>query len=89
MTSASCEGSLKLEIWYCFTILDSFFFPGKLKSKWSGPFKVQQVFPHEALELFSERTRAFKVNGQRVKLYNPEEPNGERVNVFFTDAKAN
>ncbi len=64
-------------------------FPGKLKSKWSGPFQVQQVFPHGALEIWSERTGAFKVNGQRVKLYNPEEPNGERVTVFFTDAKHN
>jgi hypothetical protein len=64
-------------------------FPGKLKTKWSGPFKVQQVFTHGALELWSERTGAFKVNGQRVKLYNPEEPIGGRVNVFFTDAKSN
>ncbi|XP_070020531.1 uncharacterized protein [Nicotiana sylvestris] len=45
-------------------------FLGKLKSKWSGPFKVVSVSPYGAIELESEDgTRTFKVNGQRVKLY--------------------
>ena len=44
-------------------------FPGKLKSRWSGPFKVLQVFPHGAVEIWSEKTGAFKVNGQRLKPY--------------------
>ncbi|XP_019264774.1 PREDICTED: uncharacterized protein LOC109242369 [Nicotiana attenuata] len=45
-------------------------FPGKLKSKWSGPFKVVSVSPYGAIELESEDgTRTFKVNGQRVKHY--------------------
>nr|XP_009793159.1 PREDICTED: uncharacterized protein LOC104240073 [Nicotiana sylvestris] len=39
-------------------------FPGKLKSKWSGPFKVVSVSPYSAIELESEdETRTFKVNG--------------------------
>ena len=38
-------------------------FPGKLKSKWSGPFLVKQVFPHAAIEVWSKETGAFKVNG--------------------------
>ncbi|XP_070043012.1 uncharacterized protein [Nicotiana tomentosiformis] len=45
-------------------------FPGKLKSRWSGPFKVVRVTPHGAIEmrvLGGERT--FLVNGQRVKHY--------------------
>ncbi|KAJ9167384.1 hypothetical protein P3X46_022042 [Hevea brasiliensis] len=37
-------------------------FPGKLKSRWSGPFKVTQVFPHGAVEVWSETLSAFKVN---------------------------
>nr|XP_009594646.1 uncharacterized protein LOC104091093 [Nicotiana tomentosiformis] len=46
------------------------FFPGKLKSKWSGPFKVVNVSSYVAVELESEDgTRNFKVNGQRVKPY--------------------
>ncbi|XP_070046184.1 uncharacterized protein [Nicotiana tomentosiformis] len=45
-------------------------FPGKLKSKWSGPYKVVNVSPYGAIELESEDgTRTFKVNGQRVKHY--------------------
>lgn len=44
-------------------------FPGKLKSKWSGPFTVVQVFPHGAIELEGHDELWFKVNGQRVKQY--------------------
>nr|XP_009799553.1 PREDICTED: uncharacterized protein LOC104245625 [Nicotiana sylvestris] len=45
-------------------------FAGKLKSKWSGPFKVVSVSPYGAIELESEDgTRTFKVNGERVKHY--------------------
>ncbi|CAJ2647238.1 unnamed protein product [Trifolium pratense] len=42
-------------------------FPGKLKSKWSGPFVVKEVFPHGAVEIFKsgEENQSFKVNGQR------------------------
>nr|XP_016485958.1 PREDICTED: uncharacterized protein LOC107806335 [Nicotiana tabacum] len=46
------------------------FFPGKLKSKWPGPFKVVSVSSYGTIELESEDgTRTFKVNGQRVKNY--------------------
>ncbi len=38
-------------------------FPGKLKSRWSGPFKVTQVFPHGAVGVWSETSGAFKDNG--------------------------
>ncbi|XP_070009176.1 uncharacterized protein [Nicotiana sylvestris] len=45
-------------------------FLGKLKSKWSSPFKVVNVSPFGAVELESEDgLRTFKVNGQRVKHY--------------------
>ncbi|XP_016464901.1 uncharacterized protein LOC107787811 [Nicotiana tabacum] len=45
-------------------------FPGKLKSKWSGPFKIVNVSPYGAIELESEDgLRTFKVNGQQVKHY--------------------
>ncbi|XP_070010738.1 uncharacterized protein [Nicotiana sylvestris] len=45
-------------------------FPGKLKSKWSNPFKVVNVSPYGAVELESEDgLRTFKGNGQRVKHY--------------------
>lgn len=44
-------------------------FPGKLKSRWSGPFKISQVFPHGEIELKAEGRHKFKVNGLRVKQY--------------------
>ncbi|XP_059315786.1 uncharacterized protein LOC132066498 [Lycium ferocissimum] len=44
-------------------------FSGKLKSKWSGPFEVTQVFPHGAIELIGPDGEQFKVNGERVKHY--------------------
>ena len=44
-------------------------FPGKLKSRWSGPFEVTQVFPYGSVELKAANGSVFKVNGQRVKPY--------------------
>ncbi|XP_074342660.1 uncharacterized protein LOC141680293 [Apium graveolens] len=42
-------------------------FPGKLKSRWSGPFIVKTVFPHGAVKFFCKNPdQAFKVNGQRL-----------------------
>ncbi|KAJ9535221.1 hypothetical protein OSB04_un001694 [Centaurea solstitialis] len=43
-------------------------FPGKLRTRWSGPFTVVRVFPYGAVEVSCE-SRVFKVNGQRLKLY--------------------
>ncbi|KAL5578563.1 hypothetical protein UlMin_020262 [Ulmus minor] len=44
-------------------------FPGKLKSRWSGPFIITQISPFGAVELEDKSGRRFKVNGQRVKQY--------------------
>ncbi|XP_075480649.1 uncharacterized protein LOC142521315 [Primulina tabacum] len=44
-------------------------FPGKLKSRWSGPFVVEAVYPYGAIKLKCSDGRTFKVNGQRVKPY--------------------
>ena len=44
-------------------------FPGKLKSKWIGPYTVTQLFPHGAVELETKEGVRFKVNGQRIKIY--------------------
>ena len=49
-------------------------FPGKLKSKWSGPFIVKEIRPHGAVELVDPRVGNYEkkwiVNGQRLKIYN-------------------
>ena len=45
-------------------------FPGKLSSKWIGPFVVTNVFPYGAVQIQSLRSRQeFKVNGHRLKPY--------------------
>ncbi|XP_073064050.1 uncharacterized protein [Primulina eburnea] len=41
----------------------------KEKTKWSGPFTVETVYPHGAIELKCKNGETFKVNGQRVKHY--------------------
>ncbi|XP_068666528.1 uncharacterized protein [Aristolochia californica] len=46
-------------------------FPGKLRSRWIGPFVVTNVFPLGAIEIQSLSTfKVFKVNGHRLKLLN-------------------
>ena len=58
-------------------------FPGKLKSKWSGPFTIKKVRPYRAVELCDPQSkdpdRSWVVNGQRIKLYHGEAI--ERLNI--------
>ncbi|GKC23691.1 reverse transcriptase domain-containing protein, partial [Tanacetum coccineum] len=44
-------------------------YPGKLKSKWSGPNIVKTVYLHGAIEITNKDAVSFKVNGQRLKKY--------------------
>ncbi|XP_022871338.1 uncharacterized protein LOC111390517 [Olea europaea var. sylvestris] len=44
-------------------------FPGKLRSRWLGPFTIAKIFPHGAVELHHEEKGNFKVNGQLLKPY--------------------
>ena len=44
-------------------------FPGKLKSRWSGPFMVTHAYPYRAVKIYNTHGEQFKVNGQRLKLY--------------------
>ncbi|XP_071909601.1 uncharacterized protein [Coffea arabica] len=64
-------------------------FPGKLKSRWSGPFEVTQVFPHGAVEIKGENGSPFKVNGQRLKPYLPGEKVPKGVIYSLGNAKEN
>jgi hypothetical protein len=44
--------------------------PGKLKSRWTGPFKILNIFPNRVFEIQSFHTnQIFKVNGYRIKPY--------------------
>nr|GEW42392.1 reverse transcriptase domain-containing protein [Tanacetum cinerariifolium] len=44
-------------------------FSGKLKTRWSGPFTIAQVFPYGIVDLSQLDGPNFKVNGHRVKHY--------------------
>ena len=45
-------------------------FPGKLKSRWTGPFIIHQAYSNGSVDLLNlKNKRVFKVNGQRVKPY--------------------
>nr|GEU98028.1 reverse transcriptase domain-containing protein [Tanacetum cinerariifolium] len=44
-------------------------FSGKLKTRWSGPFTITQVFPYGTVELPQPDGPNFKVKGHRVKHY--------------------
>ena len=43
-------------------------FPGKLRSRWDGPFVVHQVFPSGTVQILDRQDgRVLMVNGQRLK----------------------
>nr|GEV42506.1 reverse transcriptase domain-containing protein [Tanacetum cinerariifolium] len=44
-------------------------FSGKLKTRWSGPFTITQVYSYGTIELSQPNGPTFKVNGHRVKHY--------------------
>ncbi|GJZ00152.1 hypothetical protein Tco_0517581 [Tanacetum coccineum] len=50
-------------------------FPGKLKSRWYGPFTVSRTMKSVAIELCEKEENEFIVNRQRVKLYNNDSKN--------------
>ncbi|XP_042065207.1 uncharacterized protein LOC121808677 [Salvia splendens] len=45
-------------------------FPGKLKSRWWGPYVVHKVYPYGAVDIRDQKSDSiWKVNGQRLKAY--------------------
>nr|GFA13308.1 reverse transcriptase domain-containing protein [Tanacetum cinerariifolium] len=50
-------------------ILERTIFSMKLKTRWSGPFTITQVFPYGTVELSQPDGPNFKVNGHFVKHY--------------------
>ncbi|KAM1091731.1 hypothetical protein ACFX19_019395 [Malus domestica] len=64
-------------------------FPGKLRSKWIGPFVITNVFVHGAVQIQSLKTgHEFKVNGHRLKPYyeNFEEHTVDDVPLHAVDS---
>ena len=60
-------------------------FPGKLKSRWSGPFVVKEVFPYGTVEIEAEDGHAWKVNGQRLKHYVVGAVDRRETEVLYLD----
>ncbi|KAF8064785.1 hypothetical protein N665_1167s0017, partial [Sinapis alba] len=60
-------------------------FPGKLKSRWSGPFKIKEVRPYGAIVLWNKDGGDFTVNGQRLKLYLATPAEGEGTSVPLSE----
>nr|GMD47344.1 uncharacterized protein LOC105953567 [Ipomoea batatas] len=56
-------------------------FPGKLKSRWSGSFKVVEQSPSGAVTIVGTTGDPFVVNGQRLKFFNVPEPKEEMAKV--------
>ena len=63
-------------------------FPGKLKSKWSGPFTVVQVFPYESVKIMHPKKEQFKVNTQRLKPYFGGEFQAGRLDTILSTPRA-
>nr|GEW47549.1 reverse transcriptase [Tanacetum cinerariifolium] len=62
-------------------------FSGKLKTHWSGPFTITQVFLYGTIELSQPNGHNFKVNGHRVKHYFREMSRSSRLALVDVDGK--
>lgn len=61
-------------------------FPGKLKSRWSGPFKLLKIYPRGDVDLLNENTRNdFKDNDQRVRNYLGDPLHNARTTIDLND----
>ena len=60
---------------------------GKLKSRWSGPFIVTQLFPYGTIEITHPDKGTFKVNGQTMKPYFGSEFKSNHVSIVLDEAK--
>ncbi|XP_013699880.1 uncharacterized protein LOC106403610 [Brassica napus] len=60
-------------------------FPGKLKSRWSGPFTIKEVRPYGAVELLDRKGDEFVVNGQRIKHYLADSTIAEGEEIPLSD----
>ena len=63
-------------------------FPGKLRSRWIGPFIFKVVYPYGAVEIENPNTgKSFKVNGQRLKPFlehfDPQENSEDLVDPLY------
>ena len=61
------------------------FSPGKLLSRWEGPFHIEEVYRSGAIKINNfECTKPQIVNGQRLKHYMAGDPINVDVNMIYT-----
>jgi hypothetical protein len=77
MIGGSCVGNIRKETQYFCLTLGCGCFQKKFKSRWSRPFLVKKVYPFGAVDIWSEKSREFKMNDQRLKHYMAEHHLGE------------
>jgi hypothetical protein len=59
-----------LSVWSRSNFYRLHLFPGKLRTKWIGPFVIKSIFEHGAFEVENPKNgNVFKVNGHRLKPY--------------------
>ncbi|XP_016185619.1 uncharacterized protein LOC107627285 [Arachis ipaensis] len=60
--------------------------PGKLRSRWEGPYRVEKKEPYGVYHLrHPSSPNIFKVNGHRLKLYHGENKSNKKVEVFLLE----
>nr|GEY96693.1 DNA-directed DNA polymerase [Tanacetum cinerariifolium] len=64
-------------------------FSGKLKSRWSGPFTISEIYPYGTAKLIHPDVCNFKVNYHRLKHYHGEDPTPLEIPDVHTFPKDN
>nr|GFA59381.1 reverse transcriptase domain-containing protein [Tanacetum cinerariifolium] len=64
-------------------------FSGKLKSRWSGPFTISEIYPYETAKLIHSDGCNFKVNCHRLKHYHGGDPPPLEIPDVYTFPKDN
>ena len=60
-------------------------FPGKLRSRWDGPFLVKKIYENGSILIQDKQGKEFTVNGQRLKPYqeHPSRPSPITIDLNF------
>ena len=61
------------------------FFPGKLRSKWEGPYEVDEAYPLGAVKLRGQNSCSWIINGQCLKHYRADKVNTANVLHVITE----
>nr|GEZ81240.1 reverse transcriptase domain-containing protein [Tanacetum cinerariifolium] len=64
-------------------------FLGKLKSRWSGPFTISEIYPYGTAKLIHPEGCNFKVNFHRLKHYHGGDPPPLEIPDVYTFPKGN